>query len=448
MSLLFRINIILILLTFIFPAKAYKNDITRIYPCEYLSLEQRKKEANNIDLFIERAESQSSKKLCFFTLEGKVLPYFNLRNLNLHSVNFRGSGFSSADAENTKFFWSSLEDTDFSSSNLRNAKFNIAKLNNANLEETDLRGADLYRATLHGTNLTNASFGCLPDNVTKCTNITGASFHGPSCEFNYETQELKCNQEELVFADIKGAKNIKSLVYDYSDHLNFPPTLMLLRKHLRENGYEREARELTYVIQKGKDEETFQNPQNTIQLIGAYIRWLAFDLTVEYGVNPSGSLALLLYTLVICSFIYGTVLLLQVKFNLRWIGSITLVTPNIDPTYKLDVKYFEAGSYRNENLLRTLYLHKSELAPYGPDSSINIKHILLVLVHAIWFSILSSFHFGWRDLNVGNWLARIQPTAFTYRPNGLFSVISGIQSLLSIYFLAIFVLSSYGNIWG
>ena len=49
------------------------------------------------------------------------------------------------------------------------------------------------------------------------------------------------------------------------------------------------------------------------------------------------------------------------------------------------------------------------------------------------------------NLNVGNWIARIQPREFTLRASGWVRMVSGIQSLISVYLLALSVLSYFGR---
>jgi hypothetical protein len=62
-----------------------------------------------------------------------------------------------------------------------------------------------------------------------------------------------------------------------------------------------------------------------------------------------------------------------------------------------------------------------------------------------YFSILSAFSIGWRELNVGNWIARIQRYEFNYRASGWARTVSGIQSLLSVYLLALWALTYFGR---
>ncbi len=72
-------------------------------------------------------------------------------------------------------------------------------------------------------------------------------------------------------------------------------------------------------------------------------------------------------------------------------------------------------------------------------------HRIRALMYGFYFSILSAFHIGWRDLNVGSWISRIQPLEYTLKATGWVRVVSGVQSLISIYLLALWVLSQFGR---
>ena len=64
---------------------------------------------------------------------------------------------------------------------------------------------------------------------------------------------------------------------------------------------------------------------------------------------------------------------------------------------------------------------------------------------SLYFSVLSAFHLGWRELNVGTWISRMQPREYTLRATGWVRTVSGIQSLLSVYLLALWVLTYFGR---
>jgi hypothetical protein len=70
---------------------------------------------------------------------------------------------------------------------------------------------------------------------------------------------------------------------------------------------------------------------------------------------------------------------------------------------------------------------------------------LSVMLIGLYFSLLSAFSLGWRELNIGTWIARVQPHEYTLRPTGWVRMVSGIQSLLSVYLLALWVLTYFGR---
>ena len=50
---------------------------------------------------------------------------------------------------------------------------------------------------------------------------------------------------------------------------------------------------------------------------------------------------------------------------------------------------------------------------------------------------------GWRELSVGTWLSRMQPREFALLPCGWVRVVSGLQSVLSVYLLAMWFSSEF-----
>ena len=64
---------------------------------------------------------------------------------------------------------------------------------------------------------------------------------------------------------------------------------------------------------------------------------------------------------------------------------------------------------------------------------------------ALYFSLLSATRIGWRDLNVGTWLTRIQSREYSLQATGWVRVVSGIQSLISVYMVALAILAYFGT---
>lgn len=62
-----------------------------------------------------------------------------------------------------------------------------------------------------------------------------------------------------------------------------------------------------------------------------------------------------------------------------------------------------------------------------------------------YFSVFSAFSVGWKDINVGYWIQRLQRNEHTLGANGWVRTVSGIQSLISMYLLAIWMLTYFGR---
>jgi hypothetical protein len=63
----------------------------------------------------------------------------------------------------------------------------------------------------------------------------------------------------------------------------------------------------------------------------------------------------------------------------------------------------------------------------------------------IYFSILTAFQIGYHDLNIGNWISRLQSRAYLLKPVGWVRTVAGLQALLSVYFLALWALTFFGD---
>jgi len=64
---------------------------------------------------------------------------------------------------------------------------------------------------------------------------------------------------------------------------------------------------------------------------------------------------------------------------------------------------------------------------------------------ALYFSVISALRIGWRDLSLGAWIDRLLPREYTVRSTGWVKVVSGFQSMLSVYLLALWVLTYFGT---
>jgi hypothetical protein len=64
---------------------------------------------------------------------------------------------------------------------------------------------------------------------------------------------------------------------------------------------------------------------------------------------------------------------------------------------------------------------------------------------AIYFSLLSTFEWGWRDFNARGWLSRMQRYEYTLRGSAWLRTLSGLQALISLYLFVLWALTFFGS---
>ncbi|MEY2485461.1 MAG: hypothetical protein QOH39_1109, partial [Verrucomicrobiota bacterium] len=181
-------------------------------------------------------------------------------------------------------------------------------------------------------------------------------------------------------------------------------------------------REATFAIEHGKTRHAIagwaKDPGSAVEGI---VRMIAFDWTTGYGMYPGYALKIIASVWLLLIPVYFW----PIRFAPRRStgGGIFQVWPS-DRIGTLGGKVLSSDS---ANFNR---LEGGNLAALG---------------RAAYFSLLSAFTIGWRDLNLGTWIARIQPQEYALRAAGWVRVVSGLQSLLSVYLLAMWALTYFGR---
>jgi len=211
--------------------------------------------------------------------------------------------------------------------------------------------------------------------------------------------------------------------------------LVQLRTALKDGGLRDLEREATYALERTRtrfalqqwdgarwDKNSWQGVRCDTPLkdraaaIEGAFRLVFFEWTTDYGLS------------------YGRPIL--ILFGLIGLGTYIYIFPigAIPPT-------------DDERLSGIFKVWSDErVAKVGKDEPERLRETgVRCLLFALYFSILSAFHFGWRDLNVGNWIARIQQREYALRPTGWVRVVSGVQSLISVYLVAMWVLTYFGR---
>lgn len=70
---------------------------------------------------------------------------------------------------------------------------------------------------------------------------------------------------------------------------------------------------------------------------------------------------------------------------------------------------------------------------------------LRVLRVAICFSLLSAFNVGFREFNIGQWLHLLMKQEYDIKAVGWARTVAGVQSLVSVYLVAMWLLTTFGH---
>jgi hypothetical protein len=81
----------------------------------------------------------------------------------------------------------------------------------------------------------------------------------------------------------------------------------------------------------------------------------------------------------------------------------------------------------------------------GRNSFRRVKRWCPLFRAAVWFSTASAFNIGFRDVAAGRWLRLLTGREYEIRARGFLRVVSGLQSLLSVGLLALWVLTYFGR---
>lgn len=365
--------------------------------------------ANLIDTILRKADLEAANlkfanlgkanlqraRLTGANFENAKLAQADLSNANLQGADLRNADLSNAILENADLSGSKLQNAVMVKTNLKNAILKDADLRETNLKETELidatlENANLQRAGLDGTYLKGAKF--------KKAKLAGAIF------------EPEPTGSPPNFFDLVSAYQLEELTYK-----SLPLSLMNLREKLKQAGSQKIERQITYAVEKTRTRREWNS--GLAGKIEASFRYIFFEATCGYGMFPGLLLELLLTFILLFSFFYAIAVKQASKQHGIW-----CIYKTRDKEKKFLVKLF---------------------------SPKNRKASFFYWIRLLWvgfrFSLLSAFQIGWRELNIGNWIVRLQFRNYTLAATGWVRLVSGLQSLISLYLLAMWVLTYFGR---
>lgn len=340
-------------------------------------------------------------------------------------------------AAQVSLYHARLPGADLNSAQLIRANLSGADLSGALMSNTNLRGADLVGAKLAGAILWSAD-------------LRGADLTGTDLT---DADLLLADLSNTVFEpralpDLYGIAQAKNL--DLMFYRNNPAALVQLRKRLADAGFREQERKVTYAL---KRQETVQSwsrcksrqprgtdkarailwssDSNLANCASFVLNRVFFDWTSQFGMSPGRPLSLGGLLWLGCSFLYFICIHASRKSGL----------------YR---SYPQGMEGAGSTAIRVEQVSAATLDRLRGWQGLPqyLRQEWRVMRTSMFFSLMSAFNIGFRDINFGRWLRLLTRQEFDIKAFGWARVVAGWQSLISVYLIALWVLTYFGRPFG
>ena len=319
--------------------------------------------------------------------EGANLQLANLDDFGEVKPDFRNALMTGVSLRQGKFYWGSFAGAHLPFSDLRGSEF---------------IGCDLSGADLSGATLSDATLG--QDTSLRGANLAFADLSGAFFEPSDVTN--------VVLFKTAGLDKVRFVV---------PTAVISLRQQCKEAGLNTEARELTAALFKGSLAEL--PPYSRF-----FSNYLQGGRLTNYGVDPWNAVLMLLALIPVFACIYAVAL-----FGKQTSGICV-------------VHFVDGALEKTQRQLRIKCRRPSLNSKSRYQSAMALgKQASLLVRLPLYFSVLTAFQIGYHDFNIGNWISRLQARPYILKPLGWVRSVAGLQALLSVYFLAIWAITFFGN---
>jgi uncharacterized protein YjbI with pentapeptide repeats len=368
---------------------------------------------------IDLTEAKLTKAILYeANLIGTNLNGSDLRKASLTGADLGGANLTGVDLRQTylseaELAWANLTGADLSNTYLSEAKLHSVDLTGANLSGADLHKADLseaklieaklFAADLSEVDLRNASLAYADLRLADLSNadLRGADLRGADAvnAVLYETKIMGADGSELKFTEMQASNRVIERLTTYSVKL-FEWSL------LGEGGF--------------------------LDIVKSIPNLIFFDFTCQYGLKPGRPLIILMCFIPYFAFFY--IFALTSKNRKTGIWLVLSKKRVIESTIK-------------ERPFRLTQKFSPGSSPAGILNKMKFKICCWYRIVRIgfYFSLLSALNIGWRDLNMKALITRMQRREYGFRATGWARSLAGIQSLLSIFLLALWLLTTFGQ---
>ncbi|MCX6832094.1 MAG: hypothetical protein NT028_08175, partial [candidate division Zixibacteria bacterium] len=165
-----------------------------------------------------------------------------------------------------------------------------------------------------------------------------------------------------------------------------------------------------------------------------------FDLFCEYGSNLSLLVRWVIGIWAICACCYYLFFFVGDRSGIRLIEP----TRNRDSAAR-DWSQFLDKDNEKKYVFELKHFDKS-LVGHWPNARFARCRLCIRLIWwALFFSAISAFNIGFREVNFGRWLRLLTRREFDLQPYGWVRTVSGFQALISVYLVALWILSFAGT---
>ncbi len=355
-------------------------------------------------------------------LNGAMLDKADLSDTQLASANLNRANLSEAKLYRARAYYAELNDANLFGANLDDANLLLAKLNNANLKTATLKRAFLLGAEMKNVDLNYAQ---LDNAYFPGADLIGASLQQGSVSGAVLAQSDLTNAKYAPVSRppdpyVAGIKGLSTVTFEAGRE----DGLVQLRELLQKAGHRELEREATFAIESGKTKHAITEwHENRAGAIEGVFRKFAFEWTTGYGLYPAHALLIIVVVWALLVPIYAWSIWQEPR-KVTGGSGIYRIWP------KDRVEMREGMQPKLDNPAVVECLHGGYVSALG---------------WAAYFSLLSTFQIGFREFSVGTWLSRAQPRNFVLESVGWVRTVSGLQSLLSVYLLAMWVLTYFGR---
>ncbi|MGO9269125.1 MAG: hypothetical protein ACLQOO_02505 [Terriglobia bacterium] len=180
-----------------------------------------------------------------------------------------------------------------------------------------------------------------------------------------------------------------------------------------------------------------------------WFRTIFFDWTCQYGMSPGRPLLILVAAWLLCSLLNYSFIRLSRHSGIYVLPQARLESaPHGSPRTIQRVGKLSIRASRVSSYLRRFSQGNTASRRWLVFKSLRwrlSRHTWRYARAAMFFSLMSAFNIGFRDINFGRWLRLLTKREYDLKATGWARTVSGVQSLFSVYMVALWLLTYFGR---